>query len=308
MTQRDELAKVKARIRALLERTEERGSSEAEATLAATMVGKLLTQYNLSMDEIEVREQKCITRYIDSGSKNRNHTWGLMSSLATFADCKNWIQGYSGRKSCDLVVFGQEGDVLLVEYLFGIVVRAVEAEARHFKTTATYRLAMNRRQATDSFKIGMTRRIGTRLAEMRAEREAAVQEQENARRDAARAEAEERYRTENAELAADVEAILKAQRRGETLDVDQYRAINAFDCGVAEARSQATSGGSSLIVLKGQLVEVEYEKLKLKMGRPRRAKARRVNDEAIAAGRKAGDRVNLNRPLEGPVRTSGLLG
>ena len=55
MRQQDELARVKARIKALAERTVARGCTEAEAMAAAEMVGRLLERYALTMDEIDVR-------------------------------------------------------------------------------------------------------------------------------------------------------------------------------------------------------------------------------------------------------------
>lgn len=60
MSQNFELNKVKARIKALAEKTTEQGCSEAEAMAAAEKVGQLLEQFNLSMEEIDVREQKCM--------------------------------------------------------------------------------------------------------------------------------------------------------------------------------------------------------------------------------------------------------
>ena len=52
-----ELARVKTKIKALAAKTVEAGCSEHEALHAAEMVGRLLDQYNLSMDEIDIREE-----------------------------------------------------------------------------------------------------------------------------------------------------------------------------------------------------------------------------------------------------------
>ncbi|RYJ03496.1 MAG: DUF2786 domain-containing protein, partial [Acetobacteraceae bacterium] len=60
MDQQTELAKVKARIRALAAKTVERGCSEAEAMAAAAKVGELLEVYGLSMSEVELREEACV--------------------------------------------------------------------------------------------------------------------------------------------------------------------------------------------------------------------------------------------------------
>jgi hypothetical protein len=49
-----------SRIKALTEKTVANGCTEAEAMSAAKMVGRLLERYALSMDEIEVREARCV--------------------------------------------------------------------------------------------------------------------------------------------------------------------------------------------------------------------------------------------------------
>jgi hypothetical protein len=60
LSQTTELSRVKARIKALTEKTVANGCTEAEAMSAAEMVGRLLERYALSMDEIEVRTARCV--------------------------------------------------------------------------------------------------------------------------------------------------------------------------------------------------------------------------------------------------------
>jgi Protein of unknown function (DUF2786) len=55
LNQTQELARIKARIKALTEKTVANGCTEAEAMSAAEMVGRLLERYALSMDEISER-------------------------------------------------------------------------------------------------------------------------------------------------------------------------------------------------------------------------------------------------------------
>ena len=51
---------LKGRIKALAEKTVSNGCTEAEAMAAAEMVGRLLERYALSMEEIDVREERCV--------------------------------------------------------------------------------------------------------------------------------------------------------------------------------------------------------------------------------------------------------
>ena len=72
LRQTAELSRVKARIKALAEKTVSNGCTEAEAMAAAEMVGRLLERYALSMEEIDVREQRCIQVEVPIGGKRRH--------------------------------------------------------------------------------------------------------------------------------------------------------------------------------------------------------------------------------------------
>src|SRR3982751_2797802 len=85
-----ELAKVKAKIKALAAKTVEAGCSEHEALHAAEMVGRLLDQYNLSMDEIDIREEVCVLGEVPAGSKRRMPVDGAVVPIARFCDVKTW--------------------------------------------------------------------------------------------------------------------------------------------------------------------------------------------------------------------------
>src|SRR5689334_23752137 len=68
-----ELHKIKAKIMALATKTTDRGCSEKEAMSAMEKVGQLLEQYNLTMEECDVREERCVSvniplRGVRSGS------------------------------------------------------------------------------------------------------------------------------------------------------------------------------------------------------------------------------------------------
>jgi hypothetical protein len=71
LKQTTELTRVKARIKALADKTVSNGCTEAEAMAAAEMVGRLLERYALSMEEIDVREQRCIQVEVPIGGKQR---------------------------------------------------------------------------------------------------------------------------------------------------------------------------------------------------------------------------------------------
>ncbi len=67
-------------------------------------------------------------------------------------------------------------------------------------------------------------------------------------------------------------------------------------------------GRGALMVLKGQIVEREFEAtLGITLTRARTIWFR-VDECAFEAGRTAGDRVNLNRPIGHELNVAGLLG
>ena len=119
MRQTTELSRVKARIKALAEKTVSNGCTEAEAMAAADMVGKLLERYALSMEEIDVREERCVRVEVPIGGKRRRPIDGCVTAIARFCDCKVWI-------ARDLVVpsyvfFGFEADTTMAGYLFSVI-------------------------------------------------------------------------------------------------------------------------------------------------------------------------------------------
>ncbi len=91
LSQTTELARVKARIKALAEKTVANGCTEAEALSAAEMVGRLLEQYAVSMDEIEVRASRCVQAEVPLGGQRRRPIDGCVPAIARFCDCKVWL-------------------------------------------------------------------------------------------------------------------------------------------------------------------------------------------------------------------------
>ena len=115
MSQTTELTRVKARIKALAEKTVSNGCTEAEAMAAAEMVGRLLERYALSMEEIDVREARCVRVEVPIGGRQRRPIDGCVTSVARFCDCKVWIARDAIVPS--YVFFGFESDAELAGYL-----------------------------------------------------------------------------------------------------------------------------------------------------------------------------------------------
>ena len=108
MNQTTELTRVKARIKALADKTVSNGCTEAEAMAAAEMVGRLLERYALSMEEIDVREATLRPVEVPIGGRQRRPIDGCVTAIARFCDCKVWISRDDDVPS--YVFFGFESD------------------------------------------------------------------------------------------------------------------------------------------------------------------------------------------------------
>jgi hypothetical protein len=188
LSQADELSRVKARIKALTEKTVANGCTEAEAMSAAEMVGRLLERYALSMDEIEVRTARCVQIEVALGSRRRRPIDACVPAIARFCDCKVWLapatraaagdpQGEPHRAGIRYVFFGFETDAALAAYLFAVINRAVASETIGFKQANPRLRALNLRRASSSFQHGLVARVADRLDALHDEREASIRAQ-----------------------------------------------------------------------------------------------------------------------------------
>ncbi len=198
MTQQTELARVKARIRALADRTVSNGCTEAEAMSAATMVGRLLERYALAMDEIDVRAQPCVQVLVPTRAR-RGPIDACVPAIARFCDCRVWLAAAPAVAAPALaapqahyVFFGFDADAALAAYLFAVIARALASELARFRRTpdptrpaappgpaASRRppAGLALRRACASFQHGMVARIADRLARLHHERQASVDTQ-----------------------------------------------------------------------------------------------------------------------------------
>lgn len=232
MSQLAELERVKARIRALVEKTVSNGCTEPEALAAAEMVGRLLERYALSMDEIEVRESRCVQRSVLARGKQRRPIDGCVPAIAQFCDCKVWLS--RDESGSTYVFFGFETDTILADYLFRVIDQAIATELLLFRQGRLYLHGTVLRRATRSFQHGMAGRVAERLKAMHRERDASVA----------------RQRTD----------------------------------------------GTALVLAKQQVVEDAFGETDIRLTGGGRARQIPIN-QAYYQGRAAGDRVNLNRPL-----------
>lgn len=169
MSQSDERQRVKARIKALSLKTISNGCTEAEAMAAAAMVGKLLERYALTMDEIDIREEACVTRAVTLRGRQRRPVDGCIPAIARFCDCRVWL--HRDTAGARYMFFGFEADTEMSVYLFELIERAIANELSAYRLQERHLAGQALRRASRAFQDGMALRLAERLDEARLARE-----------------------------------------------------------------------------------------------------------------------------------------
>jgi len=167
-----DLDKVLGRIKALREKTVDKGCTEQEALAAAEKIAELLDRYGLSLSEVELKSQPCEGAGIETGRKRFGPIDGCIPTVGAFCDCRVWSEK-TAEGEIRYVFFGLPADVAGARYLYDLVEQAFETETERFKATPLYgeHHSSERRSATTSFQTGLAYGIGTKLRSLRAERE-----------------------------------------------------------------------------------------------------------------------------------------
>lgn len=270
MSQKNEIEVAKRRIRALAEKTVENGATEAEAFYAMKKVGELLELFNLSMDEVSLRQEICKEAVFDTGSKHLGVCGGIAVYLARFTQTKVWqIRSSTGIK---LHFFGLETDVEMSLYICDLVEKVYATEYTKFKETSEYKNYYGHRKVLNaSFNAGFIRRLNHKLAELNEAR--LEQERETAAHHA-------------------------RQMKERMLESSDEAKV---------AYANLTTGTALISVTKADHVEKEFGKLGMKLRRGKSSAKRVNNSSAYHAGYSSGDKVNFNRPVGNSVKTNGYL-
>jgi len=171
----DDLARVIERIQALRAKTVEQGCTEQEALAAARKIAELLERYGLSLSEIDMRRQTCDAVGVETERKRRGALDNCVPPIANFCDCKAWGEK-TAAGTIRYVFFGLPADVEAAHSLYDLIACAFETETGTFKTNTLYREMPSgeRRNAVNSFQIGLAAGINGKLDHLKTERQAAI--------------------------------------------------------------------------------------------------------------------------------------
>jgi hypothetical protein len=167
-----DLDKLKSRIQALRAKTIDNGCTEEEALAAAAKVAELLDRHDLSLSDIEIREEHCERLAFETWRRKRIPLDACIGAVAAFCDCRVWREK-NPTGAFRYVFFGLRSDVAVAHYLTELIDGAVRRELGRYKVSREYlRFRHNERHmANSSFALGMVTSIATKLAAMKVERD-----------------------------------------------------------------------------------------------------------------------------------------
>lgn len=266
MSQEKELETVKRRIKAFANRTVERGFSESEALHAAEMIGKLLTQFNLSMSEVMIRQEPCVQKVFETASAHRDFLsyGGVAQAIARFTKTKYWFSKPYRKRYGNVKwnFFGLESDVDMAIYLCEIFTNAFKNSWTDFKETEFYKnYTGHKRPLTTNFERGFGSRLNARLHEITNEK--------------------------NREEARAAEFHQKEM---------EDRMIGMSDEAAAKFAEQ-TTGTALVLIAKEKRIEEEFKKTGLKLRNYHSNSNYQRNSGAREEGVKAANKVNIQRPM-----------
>ncbi|MBI5165824.1 MAG: DUF2786 domain-containing protein [Magnetospirillum sp.] len=165
-----DLDKLKTRLQALRAKTIANGCTEEEALSAAAKVAELLDRHDLSLSDLEIRDEQCEQLAIDTSRKQRQPISSCVGAIAEYCDCKAWME-----KDADgrirYVFFGLKPSVEMAHYVYDVVATAMRSGWERYQHSQRFI-----RYASDekgSFQFGMAVSIADKLIAMKEARDEA---------------------------------------------------------------------------------------------------------------------------------------
>lgn len=165
-----DLDKLKGRLQALRAKTIANGCTEEEALAAAAKVAELLDRHDLSLSDLEIREEQCEQSAVETKRKQRQPISACAPAIAEYCDCKVWRE-----KDQDghirYVFFGLRPSIEMAHYVYDVISTAMQtAWADYARTQRFIRYGHDEK---GSFLFGMAVSIAAKLSAMKVERDEA---------------------------------------------------------------------------------------------------------------------------------------
>ncbi|KIL97602.1 hypothetical protein CCC_00663 [Paramagnetospirillum magnetotacticum MS-1] len=222
-----DLDKLKGRLQALRAKTIANGCTEEEALAAAAKVAQLLDQHDLSISDLELRQEQCEQSAIETRRKQRQPISACIPAIADYCDCKVWLEKDEG--GIRYVFFGLRPSIEMARYVHDVIAQAMQGGWDSY--IRSQRFVRHRHDEKGSFLFGMAVSIAGKLTEMKQDRD------------------EANRRSSGRDLVLVRHAIVDAEYEKLNLNLRKGRAsgkkveAQAFEAGQAAGRSLALHPG-----------------------------------------------------------------
>jgi len=164
-----DLDKLKGRLQALRAKTIANGCTEAEALSAAAKLAELLDRHDLSLSDLELREEPCIQSAISTNRKQRQPISACVPSIADYCDCKVWREkDETGR--IRYVFFGMSASVEMAHNIYDVIAAALQSGWEDY--ARQQRFIRYGQDEKGSFLFGMAISLADKLSAQKTRRDA----------------------------------------------------------------------------------------------------------------------------------------
>lgn len=166
-----DLDKLKGRLQALRAKTIANGCTEAEALSAAAKLAELLDRHDLSLSDLELREEPCVQSAIETNRKQRQPISACVPAIGEFCDCKVWREkDQTGR--IRYVFFGMSASVEMAQSIYEVIAAALQSGWEDY--ARRQRFIRHSQDEKGSFLFGMAISLADKLMSNKHERDDAT--------------------------------------------------------------------------------------------------------------------------------------
>jgi len=158
--------KIAARIRALLAKTVENGCTEDEAVAATAKAAEMLAKHNLTVDEVQLRENpfgRHTERHEDAVGER---LWKVAKAIAELTGSRYWASP-RGVWPVSISFFGFDHEVEVSKYLLAICRRAMSDKHERLQLAHRLKNKAKQRQIILPFLDGMADRLHQRILDLK---------------------------------------------------------------------------------------------------------------------------------------------
>jgi len=166
-----DLDKLKARLQGLRAKTIANGCTEAEALAAAAKLAELLDRYDLSLTDLELREEACVQAAAETNRKQRQPISACVPAIAEFCDCKVWREKDAAGR-IRYVFFGMSASVEAAVGIYDLLAAALQHGWEDY--ARRQRFIRHSQDEKGSFLFGMAISLADKLLAQKAERDDAT--------------------------------------------------------------------------------------------------------------------------------------